>query len=242
MIATRTLTDQTSGDPYFSNVSLLLHMDGANGSTTFTDSSSNNLTVTPSGNAQISTAQSQFGGASGLFDGTGDYLTISANSLFNFGTGAFTIELFFRIASGASGSPFGKILMSNENGAFVAGCFSFYGLASSTAFRPSFWIQEFSGSTPILTPTSGDYRDNIWHHVAIVRQTGGAMNMYIDGTSVASATHTGNCGSSTRNLVIGYNMVSARELLGNVDEIRVKKGQAVYTANFTIPTAAFPNS
>jgi hypothetical protein len=63
-------------DPYFSNVSLLLHGDGANGSTTIVDSSPSPKTVTAVGNAQISTAQSKFGGSSLAFDGSGDYLTV----------------------------------------------------------------------------------------------------------------------------------------------------------------------
>lgn len=62
-------------DPYYSYVSLLLHMNGANNSTVFTDQSPNALTVT-STNAVISTAQSKFGGASGYFNGTSAYLTV----------------------------------------------------------------------------------------------------------------------------------------------------------------------
>src|SRR3972149_9214360 len=61
---------------------LLLHMDGANGSTTFTDEMGQ--AVTANGNAQISTAQSKFGGASGLFDGTGDYLSVPASADWDF--------------------------------------------------------------------------------------------------------------------------------------------------------------
>ena len=228
-------------DPFFANVSLLLHMDGANGSTTFTDSSSNNLTVTASGNAQISTAQSQFGGASGLFDGTGDYLTISGSSLFNFGTGALTLEMFFRIASGASASPFGKVLMSTENASWGAGAFTLYALTSTSAFRPSLYVNDFSASTPLLQPSSGDYRDNTWHYLAITRQaSGGLCKMYIDGTEVASGTHTGQFGSSSRNLAIANNLVSQRELLGNIDETRITKGTA-RTVTAT-PATPFPNS
>ena len=63
-------------DPYYGNVSLLLYGDGANGSTTITDSSPTPKTVTAVGNAQISTAQSKFGGASIAFDGAGDYLIV----------------------------------------------------------------------------------------------------------------------------------------------------------------------
>ena len=43
------------GDPYFANVSLLLHCDGSSGSTTFTDHSSAARTVSPQGNANINT-------------------------------------------------------------------------------------------------------------------------------------------------------------------------------------------
>lgn len=67
-----------AGDALYPDVSLLLHCNGTNASTTFTDGSPTPKTVTAFGNAQISTARSQFGGASGLFDGSGDYLTAGA--------------------------------------------------------------------------------------------------------------------------------------------------------------------
>jgi len=81
-------------DTYYSNVSLLLHCDGSNGSTTFTDNSPSPKTVTANGNASVSTAQSKFGGASAVFDGTGDYLSLDGSSGFAFGTGDFTIEFW----------------------------------------------------------------------------------------------------------------------------------------------------
>ena len=65
-------------DPYFNNVSLLLRGNGINGSTTIIDESATPKTVTVYGNAQISTAQSKFGGASIYLDGTGDYLGLSS--------------------------------------------------------------------------------------------------------------------------------------------------------------------
>jgi hypothetical protein len=82
-------------DPVFNNVSLLLHGNGTNGSTTITDNSPSPKTVTAVGNAQISTAQSKFGGASIAFDGSGDYLTVLNSSQFNFGVDDFTIEAWF---------------------------------------------------------------------------------------------------------------------------------------------------
>jgi len=79
-------------DPDFASVVLLLHCNGSNGGTTFTDNSSYGRAMTANGNAQTSTAQSKFNGSSGLFDGAGDYLTASASSDFTFGTGDYTIE------------------------------------------------------------------------------------------------------------------------------------------------------
>lgn len=233
----------TGGDPYYSAVSMLLPMDGTNGSTTFTDSGPNALTVTPT-SATISTTQSKYGGASGYFDGSSSSaLTIPASSVFNFGTGDFTIEFWFNIPVGASGSPYGKTFVSNENNVWSAGAFSLYALASSTQFRPSFWINEFSGSVPILIPSSGDYRDGNWHHFAIVRN-GSSFSMYIDGSLAANGTHAGNCGSSTRNLMIGDNLANNggdRNFLGKIDDLRISQF-ARYVSTFTPPTAALPTT
>jgi hypothetical protein len=92
----------TDGDSYWNNVSLLLHMDGQNGSTSITDSSTNTFTLTAQGNAQISTTEKKFNTGSALFDGTGDYIVLEDSSKFNFNTGSFnsasvpfTIEMWF---------------------------------------------------------------------------------------------------------------------------------------------------
>ena len=89
----------TVGD---STVSLLLHMDGANNSTTFTDRSYSPKTVTAFGNAKISTAQSKFGGASAAFDGSGDYIEFDRGTDLQFGAGDFTIEGWVNLNSFAS--------------------------------------------------------------------------------------------------------------------------------------------
>ena len=219
---------------------LILNMDGTPGSQTFVDSSPNALAVTAYGNAQI-VSDATFGTVAS-FDGLSDTnLTIPATSLFNFGTGDFTIESWFNIPSGASGNPYGKILLSNENNSWSAGAFSFYLIASSTQFRPTFWVNEFSSSGPILIPSTGDYRDGAWHHIAVVRN-GSAFAMYIDGLQVASGTHAGNCGSATRNLMIGDNLANNggdRNLLALIGPTRITKGVARYTTSFTPPTGPF---
>ena len=86
-------------DPNIASVSLLLSGNGINGSTSIIDSSPSPKTVTAFGNAQISTAQSKFGGASIAFDGVSDYLTVASSAGLTFGTGDFTIELWLYVIS-----------------------------------------------------------------------------------------------------------------------------------------------
>ena len=73
---------------------LLLHCNGADESAVFTDEAGK--TVTRNGGAQIDTAQYKFHGASGLFDGTGDYLSLADSDDWDFGTGNFTVETWLR--------------------------------------------------------------------------------------------------------------------------------------------------
>ena len=96
------------GDTNFGDVFLLLHMDGSNGSTTITDSSSNSFSVTAYGNAQLSTTEKKFGTASAYFDGNSDELRFTAPAL----NGDFTAEAFIYPESQVQNYPicFGPIL------------------------------------------------------------------------------------------------------------------------------------
>jgi hypothetical protein len=101
------------GDRNFSNVSLLLHGDGTNGSTTIIDSSPSPKTVTAVGNAQISTAQSKFGGASLLFDGSGDGAIISTGlNDFTMTSNTYTLEAWARPAATSGFRPILSITAS----------------------------------------------------------------------------------------------------------------------------------
>ena len=92
-------------DPYSANVALLLRMDGANGSTVFTDATGK--TVIVNGNAQMTTAQSKSGGASAYFDGAGDFLQVADSVDFDLGAGDFTDRVLGEICHGAGGWPVG---------------------------------------------------------------------------------------------------------------------------------------
>jgi hypothetical protein len=224
------------GDPFFSSVSLLLHMDGSNGSTTFTDSSPVAATVTASSGTQISTTQSRFGGSSGRFLSASNYLTIPKSSVANFGTAEFTIEGFVWLQ--AERDDFGTIIGNYTS--FGSGALLF---AAGMAATPGKWTLSYDGVYPGISSTASvTYQQ--WTHFAIVR-SGSTLSLYINGTSVGSASVTGANFDGTGT---SFYVAASGDGLGNagpngyIDELRITKGVARYTANFTPPTAAFPDA
>lgn len=220
------------GDPDFANVVVLLHMDGSDASTTFTDVKGH--TFTAAGNAQIDTAQSKFGGASGLFDGSGDYITTPDSADWDLGTGDFTIEFFIRFNALPASSAYSLV------GNYVSGT--------------SGWIVQFRNDAPGARLTFGSSGDTpidgftwspstaTWYHVAITRASG-TVKAWVDGTQVGSdVTNTENISGSTGVLMIGaLNLGPLQYLNGWLDELRITKGVARYASGFTAPTQAFPD-
>ena len=217
-------------DANFSQVSLLLHCDGANGSTAVVDSSLNAHVTTAGGNTAISTTKSKFGGAS-LFTGstTGSMLTVPASAAFDFGTGDMTIEMF--LASTTVGDYTTVISRDyTANGwVILSGATQLGGLAV--------WTQ----STGMLMANNTTLStDGNWHHLAWTRQ-GNTHRLFLDGAQVATATSAVSLGASGKPLIIGDDAVQGpRRTNGHIDELRITKGLARYTANFTPPSEPFP--
>lgn len=222
-----------SGGP--SATRLLLHFDGANGSTTFTDSSLYSRAATVTGNAQISTEQSAFaGGASGLFDGTGDVVRIDHSSEIDPLAQDFTLECWVRFAS----LSIGQIIVTKSN---TTGDYPFQLWYNFSSGRIQ--ARSYDGASPIFDfGTSGPtVVVNTWYHVALCR-SGSTVRLFIDGTQ----TGTANIGaavlkSNTGPFCIGGYSDATFSLNGHIDELRLLIGQAAYTANFTRPTAPFAN-
>jgi hypothetical protein len=209
------------GDPDFANVSLLLHMNGSNSSTTFTDSSSNAITVTGYGNAQISTAQSKFGGASAYFDGNNDYLlTASSLAPLQMGTGDFTVEMFIRPTSSVA-SYKALLALTDES------IDNFYILSGQLV-----WYNSGTAAGTIAVDT--------WYHVAASRQ-GTSLRVFIDGVLINTSTNSNNI-TLGRVAVGGPGALNGDWFQGWIDELRITKGVARYTANFAPPTAPFPDA
>jgi hypothetical protein len=232
---------QRQSDLYRHYVTLLLKADGTNGSTSIIDSSPSPKTVTAFGNAQISTAQSKFGGASIAFDGSGDYASVSDTSNFRLGLlgEPFTFELWFYLnatgdyafLSRGGGSPDWTDTTGYQYFAFIESGVLYWmwkkGVGNNLAFV----------STNTL-PAIGQ-----WHHCAAVYD-GTTTRLFINGSSVGTpSTEPYVTPSSANRVRIGAGPVDANllSLNGYIDDLRITKGVARYTASFTPPTAAFPD-
>jgi hypothetical protein len=223
-------TEEDAGitDPDFASVSLLLPFDGADGSTTFTDASSAGRTATRFGDAQISTAQSKFGGASGLFDGSADYITFAPATDLQFNAD-FTIECWVRTASTADmmvGSS------SSDNNTQV------FRLNQAGAGRLSFFLN----GTQVFNAVAAGITTNTWHHLAISRN-GSSTRMFVDGVQIGSTSpYSGTFRMDVIGTFFSFGSRFGNDYNGYIDDLRITKGIARYTANFTPPTAPFPTS
>jgi hypothetical protein len=225
-------------DPDFNSVSLLLHGNGTNGSTTIVDSSSSPKTVTANGNAQISTAQSKFGGASIAFDGTNDYLTVAnTGTPGDLGTDNFTVECWTYLISKDNSFP---CIIGNYS-TFATGAFAIFAGHESPIGGTTRYQLALNG-TGFPSINAGTVIYNAWTHIAVVRNAS-TITFYVNGTSIGSTTNTANFTGTTGSLWIGSagDALTTGEINGYIDDLRITKGVARYTANFIPPTAPFPD-
>lgn len=216
-------------------VSLLLHADGAEDSTVFTDSSLNNLSITAAGNARIKTDTKKFGIGSAYFDGNGDYLMCQGTESL-LGNGNFTFEFWVWF----SNKTFQSITNTSPHHSFGIS-FNRYNDNKICLFigDGSFWLRGLIAENALP--------NDVWHHVAVVADNG-TMRLYQNGISqtlspapeIGGANNVTPTGSGSQ-LFIGSSSFEGEYLQGYLDDLRITKGIASYTANFTPPTSAFPN-
>lgn len=235
-LANIVLTGTTTGDAYYPQVAALLHFDGTNGSTTITDNSKNNLTVTSVNGTAISTAQSKFGGASALFDGTNDYLTIADNSIFDFGSGDFTVEYWeYRTSSGTQSG-----VLSRNTITFTPYLIGWYDV---TINENIVMYMSSNGTTWDIASgiSMGARTINVWTHYAVTRN-GNTFRTFQNGTQISTFTSTATFPAGSGTLQIGRWGTTYYFKGGYIDELRITNGYARYTGNFTPSTTAFSNT
>jgi len=217
-------------DSYWASVALLLHFNGTPGSTQFLDSSENRHVVTSYGNAVLGNADSKFGGMSGQFDGSGDYLTIPSDPIFEFGSGDFTIEGWINSVSPTAALD--DFIVCNNYPSWYS-----YSWALSRSIgnggRLSFYAYGVGLEDSSSLPAG-------WSHVAVTRE-GSNFKLFKNGVIVATATSSASITDGTTNgIVVGTSLDGTGvSFNGNMDDLRITKGVARYTANFAVPTETF---
>lgn len=183
------------------------------------------------GNVTISSAVSKFDGSSMSFDGTGDYLALPASPNFAFGTGDFTVETWIAVNStGLDNTIAGGT--GATNGSWM------FSLRNSTELS---WGRNHTAWD--ITTSNTTFAANTWYHVAACR-SGSTLKLFVDGVEKASATNT-LAYTMSPQLAIGARQATTSALgagvfmKGSLQDFRVTKGVARYTANFTPPTAPF---
>jgi Concanavalin A-like lectin/glucanases superfamily len=191
------------------------------------DNSTNKATITKNGETRFVQAtpfDAGYGLGSPFFDGTGDYLSFAANAAFAFGTGDFTIEFWMYMTNSSSGR-----FISNRNPtASSTGTWGVVFTPTSLGFE-----HVVTGATPITGVTSSLL--NRWVHVAITRVSG-VVYVYENGAQRASSAFAVDLNSAAHPLQIGVEGSSLASFTGNISCLRIVKGTAVYTSNFTPST------
>ena len=215
-VYTSAFTPPTAPPTAITNTSILLNFTNAG----ITDATAKNDLETV-GNAQISTTQSKFGGSSMYFDGTGDWLlSHNPNNISAIGSGDFTIEAWIYPTSTTTGGITDFRTSSGDTSGF------YFGIASGT-------LQIYSQG--VINLTGGTISANTWTYVA-ARRSGSTINLYVNGSSVASTTNSTNW--SRDSLTIGAGTRGGGDpFTGYIDDLRITKG---YARTITTPTTAFP--
>jgi len=190
------------------------------------------------GNAQISTSVKKFGTGSLAFDGTDDRLVQNASLQIAFGTGDFTIEAWIYSLDVSSDTQRGWLQTSSTAGglatAFTNGVTFVFGTPNGNGT-----INAIVGGTNYAS-SGGAVSSSTWTHIAVTRASG-AVKLFVNGTSVASGTgNTANL--SGQFICIGGYYSTAYLYNGYIDDLRITKGFARYTANFTAPTSALSDT
>lgn len=213
-------------------VELLLRFNGTNGSTTFTDDGRNSYSVTANGGAAITTSESKYGGASGAFDGSGDYLTLGTASDFVFlhdKVLPYTIEAWIYPTSVAGRRA---VLETNAGSSYSGVLLELDGdNLSYTIYR------SVLSSLTSCTAGTGSVSINTWQHIA-VSVTTSDIKLFVGGVLQSTTTWSlaGSSSNSATVMTIGGDAVSVvGDFAGYIDDMRITRGSALYDSTFTPP-------
>lgn len=176
------------------------------------------------------------------FDATNDYATIASNSKFAFGTGDFTIEAWVWLDSTVNPirpDNLKTVTIFSTGSASANDCsFAIYGSTSVAGVG----LELYQASPSIALSVAATVTTNTWVHIAYVR-SGTTIYGFVNGTRYTIGTTSAAIASSVSPKIGAANSSSyTNQFKGYIDDLRVTKGVARYTANFTPPTAPFPDT
>ena len=188
----------------------------------------------------VSSTQAKFGGKSLSLNGTSQFVSFANNPEFQFGDGDFTIEAWVYQTAAAGSSPGDRHAIVARMSHALDRSFHFGIVADSGAQKLQFSFTS-KGDNSTQYDFGVDVTINNWHHVAVVR-SGSTVTGFLNGTALGT---TGNIGTSSifvghSPLTIGYRGLSEQYFQGFIDDLRIIKGTAVYTSDFTPPGAHGP--
>lgn len=210
---------------------ILLHMDGANGGTTFIDSNAGGSARSWSPSSAITTTSTAvFDQSMGTSSG---YITTADSADFTLGSSNWTVD-FWVNRNGTSGQMplFGQTDSANSTpSTSILGWFLTGG---------QFEIQAFSGITRFATNTATTFSDSAWRHVAVVR-SGSTLMVFVNGSLEGSTSIGVAINDSANSWSVGRwgDNPSHGQFSGYIDEFRLSVGIARWTANFTPPNAPY---
>lgn len=214
-------------DPHWAKVSLLMHFEEPDESTTFIDHGPKKKSMTAAGTAKTDNGAAKFGSASLLIAESGGIFGGADDPDFNFSAGDFTWESFYRPTALPTGGDFDALFSRCNN----------------TSDGP--WLFLFNGNayfrnhlTELVTPAAHGMSAGVWYHIAAERY-GSAFNVYRDGSSIASGSGASVTEPAGTAFHVGCTSSALHPSDGRFDEVRITKGVARYKGAFTAPTAPF---
>ena len=213
-----------------SNTDLLMHCDGTNGGTTFTDATGNH-TITNSG-VTTTTADKKFGTASGDWDSGTETKNLYADHTAGLDfDGEFTIDFWTKVAA-ASPQLNNRFFQKGAN-VLDGYCMPM----DATLIRFGRTDENLCSFARNLVVGTGN-----WHHIAVTRQSDNYFRLYLDGVlqSTSGSAYNDNLNEDAALYLGAYPGALGEDRFdGLIDEFRVSKGVARWTAAFTPPTAPY---
>lgn len=231
----KTRSSGGGGDPHFDKVSLLLPCDGDEGSKLITDSSLEQRPMSVSGAASITKTVTSFGRGCLKFTGSAGAVSTPMDSSLQLGSGDFTVEMRVHITQSAQTSDYPRVI--------AVGDYQQPGGWNIVYLKPSasLFLDFYGSGTTVLGLSCGAPINGEWNHLAFSR-SGTTVRTFLNGVVIATGVSSFDLNSQSNCALGAYDANAGSYLAGYVSDVRITKGIARYTGNFTPPVAALPQT